>query len=339
MYDFLVIGDVLVDRVLRITDPQIVNSVDEENHKVSLPYPSKVQLEHAPEIHGGGNAYNMSIALGKLKSNVGIYTVVGNDEAGTQLEKDLRGYNINTELMMKDSENPTNSSYVLSIGSDRTLFSYHYSRSYDLPDLPESRYVLLTSIGEDDKRLFDALIAQKKTKNFQLIFSPGTRQVKEPFADVKELLENTDILILNKQEAKLISRLQTASNEHLLRGLNRLGPKQIVITRSDHGSIAFDGSDFIKVGALPVQVVEATGAGDTYAATVSASLAAGFDFRTAMERGALNSASVVTHVGCIPGMLSLEEMEVQHRELRDKLVYQETPITEDNPVTYEHPNT
>jgi sugar/nucleoside kinase (ribokinase family) len=120
------------------------------------------------------------MALSKLKSNVAIQTVVGTDEAGTQLESDLKTNGINTELIRKDAKNPTNSSYILSISSDRTLFSYHYSRNYELPELPETRYVLLTSIGEDDKRLFDALIAQKKTKNFQLIFSPGTRQVKEP---------------------------------------------------------------------------------------------------------------------------------------------------------------
>ncbi len=85
-------------------------------------------------------------------------------------------------------------------------------------------------------------------------------------------------------------------------------------------------------------MVEATGAGDTYAATVAASLASGLDIRTAMERGALNAASVVTHVGCIPGMMTKEELDTAHTEQRTRLVYQETPTLQDNPVEYEQHN-
>jgi sugar/nucleoside kinase (ribokinase family) len=336
MYDVIVIGDILTDRILQITDPTIVASIDETKHIVSLPYPSKTQLTHPPLVHGGGNAYNMSIAMSKLGLNTALYSMIGNDESGQLLGSELKEHKVNTDLVQIDPANSTNSSYILSIRGDRVLFSYHYTRPYQLPDLPETKYVVLTSMGEDDKQLFENLVAQKQKHNFQLVFSPGTRQIREPFADIKEVLANTDVLILNKSEAKELSRLHTQSNEYLLHALQKVGPKIVVITRSSHGSIASVNHEIIKVGALPVDVIESTGAGDTYAATLIAGLCKDQDLKTAMEWGSMNAANVVSQVGCVEAMLDLAGLEAMHANNQAKLTYIEPlNIEEDGEGKYE----
>ncbi len=328
MLDFLVIGDIMVDRILRLADPEIINTIDTKVHTVTLPYPSKNRLTTPPEVHGGGNAYNVASAMRKLGLETALYTIVGKDSDGQRMLGAVKELGVNCDLVQVDEEHETNSAVILSINSDRVVFSYHYERNYQLPQIPPTKYVYLTSVGENDLPLFQQVIAQKEQLGFQLIFSPGTLQVSEAFTDVHEIMQHTDVLILNKPEAAKISRLNTESNEYLLQGLHKLGPKTVIITRSERGSVAFDGNNTYKVGALPVQPVECTGAGDCYAATVSAALAIGNDIPTAMAWGAINSASVITSIGATNGQLERPALEQMHAEKKDQLKYEEATSSE-----------
>jgi ribokinase len=324
MFDLVVIGDTMTDRILHITDPRILDTVDEVNHSVSLPFPIKMQLTEAPIIRAGGNALNAAKAIRKLELSTAIYTVMGKDMDAEVLMKDLRESDIDVSLVQVDRDQPSSSSYVLSFGGDRVLFSYHYPRNYSIADFPDTKYVYLTSVGENDQQLFSQVIELKKQKNFFLVFSPGTLQITEDFKEITEILKYTDLLVLNKQEAKDLSRLNSDSNENLLQGLHKMGPKTVIMTRSNHGSIAFDGTNYTKVGALEVRPVETTGAGDCYSATVTAGLARGLDLKTAMEWGALNAANLVTQVTGSSAHLKLAELQQMHAQKAGELQYVET---------------
>lgn len=328
MFDFVVIGDIIVDRILTITNSDVINSIDTQDHSVSFPFPGKMSLDTAPETHAGGNAYNTATTVRKLGLNVALYSVVGSDQDGQGMIEQIKGLGVDCSMVAVDAEKDTNSSVILNINSDRLVMSYHHQRTYNLPQIPDTKYVYLTSIGEDDLPLFRSVLEQKKQKDFKLIFSPGTLQVTEDFGDVREVMANSDVLILNKEEAIKISRLNTESNEHLLRGLAKFGPKMIVITRSDRGSIAFDGTNITKVGALKVKPVESTGAGDCFAGTVIAGLAYGKDVATAMGWGAVNAANAITSIGATTGLLSKEELEQQYAEKVGNLVYTEATSSE-----------
>lgn len=328
MFDFIVIGDVIVDRILTINNSDIINSIDTKEHTVSLPFPGKMHLDTAPQTFAGGNAYNTATTICKLGLKAGLYSVVGTDQDGQRMIEEIKQLGVDCSLVSVDKENETNSSVILNINSDRLVMGYHHKRNYNLTQIPDTKYVYLTSIGENDLPLFQSIISLKKQKNFKLIFSPGTLQVTEDFSDVKEVMANTDLLILNKEEAIKISRLNTESNEHLLRGLYKFGPKMIVITRSDRGSIAFDGTNFIKTGALRVKPVESTGAGDCFAGSVISALAYDKDINTAMGWGAVNAASAITSIGATTGLLTKEEIEQQYAEKVGDLVYTEATSSE-----------
>lgn len=323
MYDFVVIGDIMVDRIITLTDPDVINSFSAQEHKISLPFPSKMRLEVPPETQAGGNAYNTAYTMRKLGLEVALYTVVGTDYAGQKMLERIKDLGVNCDLVQTDQVNETNSAVILNVASDRLVLGYHFNRTYRLPEIPETKYVYLTSVGEDDSALFKQVVEQKQQKGFKLIFSPGTLQVTESFTDIKEVMLHTDILILNKEEALKVSRLNTDSNEYLLRGLHNFGPKLVIMTRSDHGSIAFDGKDFTKVGALQVEVVESTGAGDCYAATVGTGLLLEKDLPTAMGWGAVHAANSILTVGATTGILDRGELEKKYSESIDMLKYTE----------------
>jgi sugar/nucleoside kinase (ribokinase family) len=79
-----------------------------------------------------------------------------------------------------------------------------------------------------------------------------------------EVLQKIDILTINDEEARQLS------GEHSLvkaaRKIHELGPKYLVIKKGEHGALLFEGENVFFAPALPLaEVVDPTGAGDTFA--------------------------------------------------------------------------
>lgn len=324
MYEYFVIGDASIDRTITITDPDVVRSVDTANYTVTFPFPAKLRLENPPAKAPGGNAINASVTMAKLGVKVGVYSIVGDNESGRLIENELRSANVDTANFQIQANTETNNSYIINIDKDRLILSHHHPRTYQLSTMPETKNIYFTSTGEGDKELMQKVIEYRQQhKDSFLLFAPGTKHLELPFPEIKPLLEVTDLLILNKREAMLMSRLQTQSNENLLQGLFRLGTKRVIMTRSEHGSIAYDGQNYFKVGALTVESIDFTGAGDTYAATVGAMLSKGKDLQTAMQYAAINAALTTTVNGGTRGQLDWNTLESKYAEFAPKLVYAE----------------
>ena len=73
------------------------------------------------------------------------------------------------------------------------------------------------------------------------------------------------------------------------------------LTRSEKGSVVMAGGERIVVGATPVErVVDATGAGDLYAAGFMYGLSVGADLARCAELGSVAAGEVISHVGARP---------------------------------------
>ena len=81
---------------------------------------------------------------------------------------------------------------------------------------------------------------------------------------LKEVLTMVDLLIVNDEEARQLS------GEYSLikaaRVIQKMGPKQIVIKKGEHGALLFQGTTVFFAPALPLEeVFDPTGAGDVFA--------------------------------------------------------------------------
>lgn len=321
--DFIVIGDVLMDYHLQVPPYSGVVRYA-ETEKIQLPFPTKIPLDSPIKAMSGGNAYNVSMALAKLGVDTQIYTEIGNDGAGEQILKDLQKLGVNTELVVQHQEQAgTNSAVILGAEGDRVIFTYHYPRDYQLPNLSEAKYVYLTSVGEDDQKLFEAILRAKMHGNFQLMFSPGSKQLREEFREIAPAMAATDVLLLNKDEAQMLIKTTSEDDDYLVKTLADQGPKSIVMTKAGKGSVACSNGEVIKVGALPVEVIDTTGAGDTFSATVCAAISQGRDLKTAMEWGAFHAANVVQGIGCENYLLDSSHLQNMHAERQSELVFTE----------------
>ncbi len=79
-----------------------------------------------------------------------------------------------------------------------------------------------------------------------------------------EVLKKIDILTINDEEARQLSG--ELSLVKAARKIHEMGPKYLVIKKGEHGALLFEGEQVFFAPALPLaEVIDPTGAGDTFA--------------------------------------------------------------------------
>jgi sugar/nucleoside kinase (ribokinase family) len=308
--DLVTIGDPTIDTFLKIHDAHLALKVRPEHTELCIDYADKIPVD---EFHrmAGGNCVNAAVAAARLGLQVAVYGVVGVDPEGRSIQGELQGEGIDTSLIEWDRRHTTNASTALVFRGERTLFVWHQPRSYHLPELPAAGWIYATSVGPTGPamdRLHRAVCSYLDRHHSRLAFSPGTHQLRMGVRALAPLLSRSELLLLNRQEALEL----THADDHpkvLLEALRRLGPKTVVMTDGTRGSYAFDGNRFLRIGILAVPVVDRTGAGDGYSATLMAALHLGRPLAVAMAWGTVQAANVVGVYGATPGLLSRRRLQ------------------------------
>lgn len=138
--------------------------------------------------------------------------------------------------------------------------------SFD-PDIPEtfrdSPYVFLANGSPEVQR--KVLHQVRKPK---LVFADTMNlwiEIKRP--ELLELLKQVDGLILNDQEALMLTEADTLVKAG--RAILGLGPKYVVVKKGEHGAMFFSNEGIYALPAFPTaHLVDPTGAGDSFAGGV-----------------------------------------------------------------------
>lgn len=309
--DLLAIGDCSIDLYMKVDTHDVTTDGSASEPKICFYHGSKVQVD-AFRSSIAGNACHVSVGCKLLGLSVATYTELGDDSNADLFITDFKKYGIDTSYCIKNPNSPTNVHAVIVYGEDRTIFTYHERRKYKLYDWPKPKWIFYSSLAKGFEHFQGELVDYlKKNPDIAVAFNPGTLQIKSGLSVLKDILEVTDVLFVNKEESELLLGQEFESYEKTQRALAKLGPKLSVITDGKNGSTAFDGKEFTHVGILGdgSGVVDKTGAGDAYTSGVIAGLFHGKSLRTAMTWGMINSASVVKVIGGVHGLKALKEIE------------------------------
>ena len=85
--------------------------------------------------------------------------------------------------------------------------------------------------------------------------------------------------------------------KEILRAVHARGPRLVVATRGERGSLAFDGQRFYLGDIVPCQVVDTMGAGDSFIAGFLYGLMRGRDIPACMKLGAESSSVTLSYAG------------------------------------------
>ncbi len=318
-FDFVAIGDVVTDAFIRLKEAEVHCSINHEKCEICLPFATKIPYESVTVVPAVGNSPNAAVAAARLGLQTALITNIGEDDNGQEILTALKQERIDTTFVTSHAGQKTNYHYVLWYSDDRTILIKHEDYPYTLPDFGIPKWLYLSSLGEHaasyHQAIADYLTAHPEIK---LAFQPGTFQMKMGTSQLATIYARTEIFFCNTDEAKRI--LQITTNERandadkvrdLLTGIQKLGPKIVVITDGPKGAYALaDGATyFMPPYPDPKAPLERTGAGDAFSATVTAALALGQDLETALRWGPINSMSVVQEIGAQKGLLGRQKLE------------------------------
>ncbi|NOZ04261.1 MAG: sugar kinase [FCB group bacterium] len=126
------------------------------------------------------------------------------------------------------------------------------------------------------------------------------------------VLKKADVLLINEEEAQLLTG--TASERDAAKSLQDLGPRTIVIKRGSRGAVLFDNEDTISVGVYPIEeVIDPTGAGDTFGGGFIAELARDGSFSDALVAGSALASVCVEGFG-VERLLQVTTAEIEERK-------------------------
>jgi sugar/nucleoside kinase (ribokinase family) len=108
-----------------------------------------------------------------------------------------------------------------------------------------------------------------------------------------------DLVFAN--EAELLALYETSNFEEAVNQI-RNDSQIAAITRSEKGSMIVSGSDTWTAPVEPAPVVDATGAGDQYAAGVLYGITHGLSLIEAARLGNLAAGEVISHIGPRPAV-------------------------------------
>lgn len=316
-YDLLTIGDATIDTFLFIDDAQVNCSLQKEQCLLCVNYADKLPVQ---KIHRtvAGNATNNAIGSARLGLKTVFVTTLGDDGSGEWIFSKLRRERVDTRWVRLDKKLETNSSTVLSFKGERTIFVYHAPREYVLSArLPRPRAVYYTSVGEHHVHYNRQVAVLAKHNGALLAFNPGTFQLRAGKKALAPVLEASDMLFVNKEEAARLVGIRDDVRRYLT-ALHALGPRTVVVTDGPNGAHALDGSTgkIFFAGIPHTPVVERTGAGDAFATGFVAARLYGKTIPEAMCWGVMNASSVIMHIGPQHGLLTRTGMAAFHKKYR-----------------------
>lgn len=290
----LCIGDVMLDVIARINvSPQKINYGSDTASRIST--------------SSGGAAGNVAAWLTQTDARSFIVSRVGDDPAGAAIVAEFDALGVNHANLVIPGATSGVVVVLVDSSGERTMFPDKGANSLlaadDLPDLSDfqavyiSGYALLNPLARVGVL---AMISKIKARGIPIYFDPASVGSMKDVSD-KELhswFSMMDVLFLNEEES-----IYLTGSIDIERALDYLleFAEVVVIKRGSAGAIAKTrGFDSISHPAVATNVVDTTGAGDSFAAGFIASFAKNRNLTAALRAGGDLAASCVAIVGGRP---------------------------------------
>jgi sugar/nucleoside kinase (ribokinase family) len=312
--DVLTLGNAIVD-VLAYTDEAFL--IAQGVHKGAMHLIDEARAEQLygamgpATIVSGGSGANTAAGVASFGVSAGFIGKVKDDETGHLFAHDLKAVGVHYDVALANDGPATARSFILvTPDGERTMNTYLGACQNLTPADVNPDTVRASSLVYLEGYLWDPPAAKEAFRKAVKIAHEAGNRVALTLSDAfcvdryrDEFLGlirdgSLDILFANIHE--LQSLYGTASADAAIDALRQehiLG----VITRSAEGAVVVTREETRAVPAHPVeQVVDATGAGDLFAAGFLAGMTRNYDLGDCARLGGLAAAEVIGHLGARP---------------------------------------
>lgn len=253
----------------------------------------------------GGNATNAAATFARQGLHASYIWVMGNDVASEVIIQALDKENIDTSgVVQRDDYRASYSTVLLAPNGERTILNYHGSmvaddgHPLDFEVIKEADWLYVSSVGSME--LLEKIITIAHENNVKVAINPAAPELAKP-EQLKALLEDVEVLSVNKDEAKILFEGETA--EELARHATHLCP-MVLVSDGPNGAVAASREKVVLTGMYEdVPVIDRTGAGDAFGSGFVAKIAQGASLEEAVTFASANSTGVVQKIGAKEGIL------------------------------------
>jgi ribokinase len=303
MFDVISFGSATMDIFIKVdADILAVKKKNKLKEYIGFPYGSKVLIKNI-EHHSGGGGTNTAVSFAQSGLKTAFVGTIGIDHNGFKILNELKNNKIK---FIGKTYGKSGYSVILESIKDRTILTYKGCNSEtplndkQLKKL-KAKWFYLTSMT-DDAFDFSIKFAEHSSKiNANLCFNPSSYLARKGLVYLKPILKNTFCLILNREEAQLLTKNKDIK-QNLKLLLKKIKDKGIVIiTDGANGAYAIYQNKHYRMLSINKKPRETTGAGDAFGSGFVIGLIKGKSIEDSLKTGLINATYVIQKLGAKEG--------------------------------------
>ena len=299
-YDVICIGMALVDSIIRGFNPE--------------PVSASGYLAESGSLNVGGEAVNAAVTAAKLGMKTGILCALGNDPAGDMVRNELQRNGVDTRLVVKSPGTPVTTMFVRADGTRKSVTNqahrYNFHPEKDPALFTDARALLLGSLFRapfDDPAVIRTVLRSAKAAGQMIVADtklPNFRFLS--LGDIGDSLPLIDYITPNEDEARHFTGKEEP--EEMADVFLSCGVKHVIIKLGAKGCLLKSRETVLRLPALPIDPVDATGAGDNFVAGFAAELLRGASAEEALRFANACGAICTTAVGAGTALRNREQV-------------------------------
>lgn len=262
----------------------------------------------------GGKGANQAVACARLGARVALIGCVGDDDRGERMLKSLWAEGVDTRFVARAKNVPSGVALILVdaegektigayMGANGELTAAHVRKAKAA--LANCKVLLMQFEAPDEALMEAARIA--KGAGAKVVLDPAPPR-KLP----KGLLPMLDVIRPNSSEAEFLTGIEVTNASSARRAAAKLmkgGAGAVALQAGIGGDLLVWAGGEVVLPHFKVKAVDATGAGDAFAAGLSVALAEGLPFAEAGRWGSATAAIKTRKMGAQAGLPTRPELQ------------------------------
>ncbi len=314
MFDAITFGSATRDIFVKSKDIKIIDCPEFLTGKaLAVGAGSKIYVEEMFFATGGGgtNTAATFVLQGLKTAYAGL---VGSDEGGREIVKEMEKLGVDSRFIKITDKADTPCSIILSSpGKERSILVHegasHFLSKEDIEwdEIKKTKWIYIAGFSGESTEVFEPLVDFAKENKIKIAVNPGHDQLTKDLEILKKSLSKIDILLLNQEEASMVTGIDYKKEGELFKKFDELVPGIAVMSKGPDGVSVSDGKNIYRAGIPASGYAERTGAGDAFGSGFVAAIIDGKDIPHAIQLGTANATSTIQKVGAKNGLLKKNE--------------------------------
>ena len=252
----------------------------------------------------GGKGANQAVAGSRLGADVIMVGCVGDDGFGKEIIENFSTNNVCTKYMSQLEGVESGTAHITLAESDNSIIVVKGANNFITPAYIKKHSAVFKSADivliqqEIPEETVDDVVDLCATIKVPILLNPApARKIKE------ETIQKATYLTPNEHEANTLFDVGD------YRQILSMYPNKLFVTEGENGVRYHDGQKEVVVPTYQVEVVDTTGAGDTFNAAFAVALAEGKTVNESLKFANRAASLSVTKFGAQGGMPTREEVE------------------------------